>query len=112
MTDTTLTKATEADEATPQTEAPKPAYILNTDSSKALQQVGDRNPPELLYHYTTRGAVLGIVESRKVFASSVRHLNDAEEFKYAAALAREALLSGRKNSGEMQEMYGYLDKYL
>lgn len=39
--------------------------------------------PLVLYHYTNTKGFLGIVESRKLWASSVHCLNDALEYRYA-----------------------------
>ncbi len=41
---------------------------------------------KVLYHYTTYKGILGITESRSIWASSVRHLNDTAEVKYACDL--------------------------
>jgi hypothetical protein len=37
--------------------------------------------PELLYHYTTQEGLLGILESKKIWATHVRYLNDLQEVK-------------------------------
>src|ERR1700730_9126099 len=48
------------------------------------------NPPEssplplrTLYHYTTQTGLLGILESKSIWASEIRFLNDATEFRTA-----------------------------
>lgn len=45
-------------------------------------------PPPVLYHYTTAAGFLGMTrrEGRALWASSVRHLNDKEEFLHALML--------------------------
>jgi hypothetical protein len=56
-------------------EAPEP----NPNESTA-----DQSKPEgLLYHYTGQNALLGILESRKIWATHVRYLNDESEFVHS-----------------------------
>jgi len=47
--------------------------------------------PDTLYHYTTREGVVGIATSRRLWATSIRHLNDAAEFTYAHGVLEKAL---------------------
>lgn len=44
------------------------------------------NSPDTLYHYTSRLGLLGVLGSKKVWATSSRFLNDTAEFNYAAQL--------------------------
>lgn len=48
-------------------------------------------PPSKLYHYTQAVALDGILTSRAIWATDVRHLNDAHEFAYAVQRAKTAL---------------------
>ena len=43
-------------------------------------------PPPTLYHYTSLGALLGIVERGEIWASHVLYLNDDSEFTYGLNL--------------------------
>ncbi len=45
-------------------------------------------PPSILYHYTSQDGLLGIIESKAIWASSIAHLNDASEFMYAHDVLR------------------------
>jgi len=45
-------------------------------------------PRERLYHYTNFNGLLGIVESRSLWASDIRYMNDSAELKHAADLIR------------------------
>jgi hypothetical protein len=47
------------------------------------------NPPEILYHYTNAQGLLGILKDRKIWASSYRYMNDAQEFEYGFDLIKE-----------------------
>ena len=46
-----------------------------------------RPVPKHLWHYTSYGAFQGIVESKAIFASDLRYLNDVQEFIHAKDLA-------------------------
>ena len=45
-------------------------------------------PQERLYHYTNFNGLLGIVESRSLWASDIRYMNDSAELKHTADLIR------------------------
>lgn len=47
--------------------------------------------PDTLYHYTTGRAFLSIVETQELYATEIRFLNDALEFRHAARLAEEVI---------------------
>lgn len=47
--------------------------------------------PELLYHYTDSRGFLGIVESKKLWASSIRHLNDSAEYHHVIDIMQSAV---------------------
>jgi hypothetical protein len=48
--------------------------------------------PKMLWHYTDIEGFRGIVNSKQVFATNVRYLNDKEEFEHALVLAKHLLL--------------------
>lgn len=48
-------------------------------------------PPEVLYHYTSPTGLMGIIQSRSVWATMVHYLNDAQEFREAMTIARSRL---------------------
>jgi Protein of unknown function (DUF2971) len=47
-----------------------------------------RDPPDIVYHYCGPDGLLGIVRSRQIWATSMRHLNDTSEQMYAAEQIR------------------------
>jgi Protein of unknown function (DUF2971) len=49
--------------------------------------------PPVLFHYTTYQGLIGIVESRSLWASSARHLNDATEYEYTLDLVQNKVLT-------------------
>jgi|SRR5579871_4475757 len=47
--------------------------------------------PQNLYHYTSQAGLLGILQRRVLYASSIRHLNDAAEMSYAISVLEKSL---------------------
>jgi hypothetical protein len=45
--------------------------------------------PDKLWHYTSISGFQGIVESKRIFATDIRFLNDREEFTHARQIAEE-----------------------
>lgn len=48
-------------------------------------------PLRTLYHYTTQEGLLGIIESRSIWASEIRYLNDTTEFQTGLEVVSAAL---------------------
>jgi hypothetical protein len=46
---------------------------------------------DLIYHYTTTRGLLGILESRELWASDLRYMNDLSELKYANNLINKEI---------------------
>ena len=44
-----------------------------------VSELYEKNPTRTLYHYTSIGGLQGIVESRGIWATEIRYLNDAKE---------------------------------
>jgi len=47
--------------------------------------------PEYLYHYTSSAGLLGILQTRELWATHISYFNDAQEYQSALAIAREIL---------------------
>jgi hypothetical protein len=56
-----------------------------------LNDVLSRKPDKPLYHYTTQKGLLGIVESRQIWATHTQYLNDRREYLHAVDLVREEI---------------------
>ena len=50
-------------------------------SETDLQVTANEAKPELLYHYTDQKGLIGILQSRNIWASHIRYLNDSSEGK-------------------------------
>lgn len=66
-------------------------FLLLPASRKIYDRVAMCRPVPDVYHYTTEAGLAGILESRAIWATEARHLNDTTELTYAARLIREAL---------------------
>lgn len=51
--------------------------------SPTLKETLETTPPDLLFHYTSPTGLIGIVESKKLWATNIRYLNDAKELDHA-----------------------------
>jgi hypothetical protein len=58
---------------------------------ETIQRVLSKSPPEILYHYTSQDGLLGVVQSKTIWASKIQYLSDSQEFALALDLARHAL---------------------
>ena len=63
----------------------------------------DHPVPTLLYHYTDARGLLGIVESRTLWATHIEHLNDAQEYHHAVEVAARVLLERAEQSANPRE---------
>jgi len=55
--------------------------------------------PDLLWHYTDAGGLLGIVQDELLWATDTRFLNDATELHYGLDLARDSLRGYAAHAG-------------
>jgi hypothetical protein len=46
------------------------------------------SPPSTLYHYTTADGLIGILQSRQIWATNVRFMNDTSELAYGIRMVR------------------------
>jgi hypothetical protein len=64
------------------------------------------NEPEILYHYTTAMGLMGIVQSRTLWATNAEFLNDTQELQFGRPQVLEALL---KQADELSPDSGAFD---
>lgn len=70
------------------------------------------NREEIIWHYTTGEALLGIVESGTLYSTQVSCLNDSTELRYAAKLLREAFKDVQMKDSWPAEEAQLLDRLL
>ncbi|MCK4447340.1 MAG: DUF2971 domain-containing protein [Candidatus Marinimicrobia bacterium] len=67
--------------------------------------------PPSLYHYSTQAGLMGILESKKIWATNIRYFNDSMEFKYASQLIHrrfKQIFSSNDNNENM--FYNWIDR--
>ncbi|MGA8809353.1 MAG: DUF2971 domain-containing protein [Thermoanaerobaculia bacterium] len=68
-----------------------------------LGQLETTSPPDQLYHYTSFQGFIGITASRSIWASSIHHLNDAEEFAHGRRLVQNEIQERRRSIRDQSE---------
>jgi len=68
-------------------------------------------PPELLFHYTNSGGLLGILNSSRLWATNFRFLNDASEVAYGVGLF-ESVVKERLADTEKDVISVFLERTL
>ncbi|WP_028579718.1 DUF2971 domain-containing protein [Desulfogranum japonicum] len=63
-------------------------------------------PRGVLYHYTTLTGLLGIVNSRTLWASDIRYMNDSAELKHAGDLIRQEVQERITNGSHHPHLLG------
>ena len=64
---------------------------LNSSVPHSLADIVDAEIPEILWHYTSLEGFTGIVESKRIWATEIRYLNDESEFNHAVSLLHHAV---------------------
>jgi len=74
-----------------------------------LEKLMQESPNTLLCHYTTLSGLIGIVDSKCIWASSMHYLNDSAELKHAFSLIQAWLeLHLKHERGPCNDLYGAL----
>ena len=61
--------------------------------------------PAVLYHYTSTEGLIGIIKTRKMWASHVRFLNDPSELDYGTALVRRVVGALLRSSSDSRQTH-------
>lgn len=71
-------------------------------------------PPETLFHYTTGDGLLAMLQSRHIWATDSRFMNDPTELLYAMGLLRDIISSELANSRDepRRELAAWIEKML
>ncbi len=64
-------------------------------------QVSNKDP-DVLYHYTTMKGLIGILESKELWATNILYLNDGSEFKYTFDLFTNEITKYPLNSIDLK----------
>src|SRR6266568_9238891 len=72
-------------------------------------RTSDEPPPETLFHYTSGEGIKGIINSGKLWATSIYHLNDSSEFEYGLDIASNALAEIANGSAD-ERLKNYISR--
>lgn len=72
-------------------EKPEESLNLNSLVSYSPADILDAQIPDLLWHYTSLEGFTGILESKRIWATEIRYLNDESEFNHALSLLHKAV---------------------
>lgn len=56
-----------------------------------LKKLLSTEPPAELFHYTSLPGIIGILDSRSIWASRISHLNDASELRHTLSIATKTI---------------------
>jgi hypothetical protein len=69
--------------------------LIHKRIKSLLADFGSKRPrhlyPQVLFHYTSAPALLGIINSNKIWATNIRYMNDSSELSYTYELANEII---------------------
>jgi hypothetical protein len=57
-------------------------------------------PDDLLHHYTNQTGLLGIIQTKSIWASKIQYLNDTSEFFHGLSIASQLLTSHEKSASD------------
>jgi len=86
-----------------------PDVLVNLSALPIVQRLWGEDPPPILYHYTSRRGLEGIIAERAVWASEARYLNDARELTTAIDLVRD-IVASRSATDLHPRIQGILDQ--
>lgn len=67
-------------------------------------------PPEYLYHYTTQRGLVGIIQSRSIWATSIHYMNDSMELQHAISLVKSECYRRTNDSKPAQPVWAEISK--
>jgi hypothetical protein len=68
-----------------------------------------KHMPERLFHYTNADGLLGILSSRKFWATHMKYLNDSSELSYGSALVADRIANLAKQYESVPQWKAFLD---
>lgn len=88
--------------------------MSESKETKTSDRISGVQLPVVLFHYTTLTGVCGIASTKCIWATSIRHLNDATEFTYAHSVLKEVLEQATRGRpapvlAAVEFMLSYLD---
>lgn len=59
--------------------------------TRLISRLTSRRPPKTLFHYTSAAGLLGIIQSKTIWATNIRYLNDTKEYAHALDITQAIL---------------------
>ncbi|MEQ8692144.1 MAG: DUF2971 domain-containing protein [Pseudomonadales bacterium] len=81
--------------------------MIPTSEFPEVSKLLQIRPPDRLFHYTSPGGLIGIAQSKEIWATNVRYLNDTKELKHAAEVSRNfiANFSNKSKLNKTEERF-------
>ena len=73
-------------------------------------QAQERELPRVLYHYTSAEGLIGILESKSLWLTELRYMNDMSELQYAWERVREQIERARSTRGLFESQATFLER--
>ncbi len=80
--------------------------------SKEMIELYAERPTKLLYHYTSLTGLMGIVESKSLYATDIRFFNDAAEIQHTANLLRYEIARRLDQYGSNTKLLNQLQQWV
>lgn len=68
-----------------------------------FDSIKQRQPSDILYHYTTQEGLLGIITTGEIWCTKIHYLSDASEFSLALEMSREHLRQRLESTDSAEE---------
>jgi hypothetical protein len=81
--------------------SPQAKQLLADTNARVLEPwLGEHaEVPEVLYHYTSAEGLIGILQSRSIWLTDLRYMNDSSELQYARTLVEARIENKRATDG-------------
>jgi hypothetical protein len=65
--------------------------LVDQSIAGLIVRLTSRRKPKMLFHYTSAAGLLGIIQSKTIWSTNIRYLNDTKEYALALEIARAIL---------------------
>ena len=73
-------------------------------------KIGEKLPDQPLYHYTSMDGLMGILENKEIYASSILHLNDTKEYFEGVSIIDEVFKKKKAGARQDQNFFDDVEK--
>lgn len=72
--------------------------------------MGQELYPDLLYHYTSTAGLIGIIENKMLWATSILHLNDTKEYNEGVGIIDEQFKKKKKSRKKFAKFFDEVER--